>query len=327
MHSTAHNLCGFSRLKRVAVLLAAWALLLAGCNDAGKSDKGGSAQGDGAGPIKAVCTIGMITDVARTIGGAHVDVEGLMGPGVDPHLYQAKASDLSKLQDADVIFFNGLHLEAKLGDLLVKMAADVKTVQVTSAIPEPALQSPPEFQGQHDPHVWMDVALWKTIVNVVRDTYIELDPAHAEDFTTNAAAYLAELDKLDAYVKQRAAELDEKQRVLITAHDAFNYFGRAYGFTVRGLQGISTQAEAGTDDVQALVSYVVDNKIPAIFVESSVPRRNVEAVQAAARSRGWEVAIGGELYSDAMGDAASEDGTYIGMIRHNIDTIVDALKP
>ncbi|MGD9048386.1 MAG: zinc ABC transporter substrate-binding protein, partial [Anaerolineae bacterium] len=247
------------------------------------------------------------------------------GPGIDPHLYKASEGDVSSLSEADVIFYNGLHLEAKMGEVLEQMGSRIKTVAVTSEIDESLLLSPPEFEGAHDPHIWFDVALWMKAVEVVRDTFIEVDPGSADLYRANAEEYLASLEELQVYVQEQTARVPEQQRVLITAHDAFNYFGHAYGFEVRGLQGISTATEAGTGDVQDLAEFIAVNEIPAIFVESSVPVRNVEAVQAAVQAKGFEVSIGGELFSDAMGNPGTEEGTYTGMVRHNVDTIVAAL--
>jgi manganese/zinc/iron transport system substrate-binding protein len=275
--------------------------------------------------IGAVATTGMITDIVRNVGGERVEVTGLMGPGVDPHLYKASEGDVIRLASADIIFYNGLHLEAKMAEVFEKMGGRITTVAVSRAIDPARLLTPPEFEGAHDPHIWFDVTFWMSATETVRDALVELDPGSADLYRANAAGYLKELEALDAYVREQAARVPPEQRVLITAHDAFNYFGRAYGFDVRGLQGISTAAEAGAGDVQALAEFIATRRIPAIFIESSVPVRNVEAVQAAVRARGFEVVIGGELFSDAMGDWGTVEGTYIGMVRHNIDTIVGAL--
>jgi manganese/zinc/iron transport system substrate-binding protein len=276
-------------------------------------------------PIRVVTTIGMIADAVQVIGGERVQVTGLMGPGVDPHLYKASEGDVIRMAEADVIFYNGLHLEAKMAEVFEQMQGRVRTVAVTDDIDRSLLMAPPEFQGAYDPHAWFDVTLWMQAVEEVRDTLVDMDPDNADLYRTNAEAYLAELNDLHAYVQAQAARVPEEQRVLITAHDAFNYFGRAYGFEVRGLQGISTATEAGTADVQALADFIAQRRIPAIFVESSVPQRNVEAVQAAVRAKGFDVVIGGQLFSDAMGNPGTPEGTYIGMVRHNIDTIVQAL--
>ena len=277
------------------------------------------------GRVKAVATTGMITDVVQRVGGERVEVTGLMGPGVDPHLYKARAGDVRRLDLADVIFYNGLHLEAAMGEVFEEMAGRKRTVAVTSGIPLERLLAPPGFKGAHDPHVWFDVRLWRATVPVVERTLAELDPEGAPVYAANARVLESELDSLDEWVRARIAELPPERRVLVTAHDAFNYFGRAYGFDVRGLQGINTAAEAGTADVQALARFIAERRLPAIFVESSIPRRTVVAVQEAVRSRGWDVAIGGSLFSDAMGDAGTVEGTYPGMVRHNVNTIVDAL--
>ena len=276
-------------------------------------------------PIRVVTTTGMITDIVQIVGGERVQVTGLMGPGVDPHLYKASEGDVIRMAAADVVFYNGLHLEAKVGEVFERMGGRVKTVAVTDSIDRAVLLAPPEFEGAYDPHVWFDVTLWMKAVERVRDALIEMDPEHAELYRANAENYLAELNALDGYVRSQAQQVPEEQRVLITAHDAFNYFGRAYGFEVRGLQGISTAAEAGTADLRTLADFIDERRIPAIFVESSVPQRNIEAVQAAVRSRGFDVQIGGELFSDAMGSPGTPEGAYIGMVRHNIDTIVGAL--
>ncbi|MDE0503717.1 MAG: zinc ABC transporter substrate-binding protein [Candidatus Poribacteria bacterium] len=275
--------------------------------------------------LDVVATIGMIADITKAVGDSHVNVTVLMGPGIDPHLYKATAGDVSRLSGAKVIFYNGLHLEAKMAEVLERMSTQVKTVAVTDGIDRSILLTPPEFEGAFDPHVWFDVALWKRAVEIVRDTLVETDARHSESYRRNSAVYLAELDELHEYVRTQAERVPENQRVLVTAHDAFNYFGRAYGFQVRGLQGISTVTEAGTADIQELAKFIVQRRIPAMFVETSVSSRNIEAVQASVRSQGFGVEIGGQLFSDAMGDPGTPEGTYIGMVRHNIDTIVESL--
>jgi manganese/zinc/iron transport system substrate-binding protein len=290
------------------------------------SQAGTATASDGDSPLNVVTTTGMIADIAKNVGGDHVQVTSLMGPGIDPHLYKASAGDVNRLFEADIIFYNGLHLEASMGKVLERFnESGATTVAVAEAIDPEKLQAPPEFEGFYDPHVWFNVAFWMDAAMAVQDALIEIDPAHADDYAANAQAYLAELAELDAYVIEQAARVPEEQRVLITAHDAFNYFGKAYGFEVRGLQGISTASEAGTADVQDLARFITERRIPAIFVESSVPPRTVEAVQAAVRAQGFDVQIGGELFSDAMGSPGTPEGTYNGMVRHNIDTIVGAL--
>jgi manganese/zinc/iron transport system substrate-binding protein len=276
--------------------------------------------------IRVVTTIGMITDAVEHVGGSRVEVEGLMGPGIDPHLYKASEGDLRRLERADVIFYGGLHLEAKMADVLERIRERRATQAVTDAIPRSRLLSPAQFKGQHDPHFWFDVRLWQLAVEQIRDTLSQLDPGSAGLYHRNAAAYLAELGELDAHVSRQALRVPKERRVIITAHDAFNYFGRAYGFEVRGLQGISTAAEAGAGDVQDIARFIADRRIPAIFVESSVSPRTIQAVREAVRARGFDVEIGGSLYSDAMGNPGTPDGTYVGMVRHNIDTIVEGLR-
>jgi manganese/zinc/iron transport system substrate-binding protein len=297
-------------------------LLAAACQAGARAEAGDLAQRE----INVVTTIGMITDVVENVGGERVRVKGLMGPGVDPHLYKASEGDVIRLGSADLVFYNGLHLEAQMGRVLERMAdISVKTVAVTDDIERNVLLAPPEFEGNYDPHVWFDVTLWRQSVERVRDTLMELDPEHAALYQSNAESYLQELDELHAYVKAQAERVQADRRVLVTAHDAFNYFGRAYGFEVKGLQGISTATEASIADVQDLADYIAKRQIGAIFVESSVPQRTVEAVQAAVRAKGFDVQIGGELFADAMGSRGTEEGTYIGMVRHNVDTIVQAL--
>ncbi|HEX2210617.1 MAG TPA: zinc ABC transporter substrate-binding protein [Longimicrobium sp.] len=280
---------------------------------------------DEGGRVSVVTTIGMIRDVVENVGGEHVRVVGLMGPGVDPHLYKASEGDVRRLFRADVIFYGGLHLEARMGEVLEEMGGRATVRAVTDAIPREMLLSPPEFEGAYDPHVWFDVRLWAYTVDVVAQTLAKEDPEHAGEYYANAQRYQAGLRELDEYVRAQAMQVPPERRVLITAHDAFNYFGRAYGFQVRGLQGISTASEAGTADVQALAEFIATRRIPAVFVESSIPRRTIEAVQEAVRARGFDVQIGGSLFSDAMGNPGTPQGTYPGMVRHNIDTIVQAL--
>jgi manganese/zinc/iron transport system substrate-binding protein len=304
-----------------AALLVAALILSTGCQDLP-----GAAAGDIADrQIKVVATTSMIADLARNVGGDRVSVRGLMGPGIDPHLFKASAGDVARLESADIIFYNGLHLEAAMARVLEEMQERRRTVAVTDNIDRTLLFTPPQFSGNYDPHVWFDVTFWMQAAEKVRDSMVELDPEHAATYRTNAETYLAELDALHTYVKQRAATVPEEKRVIITAHDAFNYFGRAYGFEVRGLQGVSTATEAGAADVLQLADFIAERRIPAIFVESSVPPRSIEALKAAVKSRGFDVAIGGQLFSDALGDIDKPEGTYIGMVRYNVDTIVSAL--
>jgi manganese/zinc/iron transport system substrate-binding protein len=303
------------------VLFLLMGSLLAACGQAVQQPAGDIGERT----IRAVATTGMVADAVQNIGGERVAVTALMGPGVDPHLYKASAGDVERLQQADIIFYSGLHLEAAMGEVLERMQGRVTSVAVTADIDREQLLPSDVYENQYDPHVWFDVSLWQRAAERVRDVLTELDPGSAETYRTNAERYLGELEELHAYVLERAESVPAEQRVLITAHDAFRYFGRAYGFEVRGLQGISTAAEAGTADVQELAEFIAERRIPAVFVESSVPQRTIEAVQAAVGSRGFSVAIGGQLFSDAMGDPSTPEGTYAGMVRHNIDTIVEAL--
>ncbi len=278
------------------------------------------------GKIQIVATTGMIADVAQNIAGDKATVISLMGPGVDPHLYRASEGDVQRLTNADIILYNGLHLEAKLAEIFEKMSTSKKTVAVAGNIPTHLLLDSPAYEGQYDPHVWFDVTLWILAAERIRDELMAFDSANSETYMVNAETYIATLNALHEEVAAKALSIPEDQRVLITAHDAFNYFGKQYGFEVMGLQGISTASEAGAQDVQQLASLIAERKIKAIFVESSVPRRNIEAVQEAVAAKGWNVQIGGSLYSDAMGDKSTFEGTYIGMVTHNIDTITNALQ-
>ena len=308
----------------LTLLLAA---ALIGCSgDDRPNGAGAPAAGEGSAAVRVVATTGMIGDAATRIGGDLVQVDTLMGPGVDPHLYKASEGDLSRLTGADLILYNGLHLEGKMGDVLVKLARQRPVVAISESVPEDRLREPPELEGLYDPHLWFDVGLWAETLTPILDALIDVAPQHAEAFRTNAEAYRQELVALDRWVESEIAAVPASGRVLITAHDAFGYFGRRYGIEVVGLQGLSTVSEAGLKDIERVVDLVVDRGIKALFIESSVPRRAIEAVQAACRARGSDVAIGGELFSDAMGSPGTAEGTYVGMVRHNVTTIVAALK-
>jgi manganese/zinc/iron transport system substrate-binding protein len=295
--------------------------LLAAC---GRVDDGSPAAATGGdGPLTVVATTGMLADAVDGVGGARVEVTALMGPGVDPHLYQASEGDVRRLSGADLIVYNGLHLEARLSEVLARIEG--RTFAAGEALDESRLLAPPEFAGQYDPHVWFDVDLWSGVVEAIREELTARDPDGAEEYAANEEAYLAELRELHEWAQEQAARVPEDRRVLVTAHDAFNYFGRAYGFEVRGLQGISTATEAGAGDVQRLADFIAERELPAIFVETSVSPRAIQAVQEAVRARGHEVGIGEELYSDALGDPGTPEGTYVGMVRHNVTAIVEGL--
>ena len=277
-------------------------------------------------PAKVVATTSQVADLVRNVVGDAAKVTGLLGEGVDPHLYKLTRSDIGQLTQADIIFYNGLLLEGKMTDALIRIASSGKpVVAVTEKLGEEFLLAPEGFEGQFDPHVWMDVTAWMRAVDVVRDRMTEFRPAAAERFNANAAHYLEQLNALDAYARETLAQVPEASRVLITAHDAFNYFGRAYGFDVIGIQGISTESEAGLRRIEELVKLLVDRKISAVFVETTVSDRNVRALIEGAKARGHVVRIGGELYSDAMGPPGTYEGTYIGMVDHNVTTIARAL--
>ncbi len=276
--------------------------------------------------VAVVCTTGMVADLAQRIGGDRVRVMGLMGPGIDPHYYKASQGDLAKLERADLILYNGLLLEGKMQDIFGKMARTKRIVAVADAIDKADLLQPDELEGHYDPHIWFDVSLWsKTIDSVVR-ALSEIDHEGAESYKRNGDSYRKELNALDAWVTKQVEQISSGQRVLITAHDAFGYFGRAYGIEVMGLQGISTVAEYGVNDVVGLVDLITERKIRAIFVESSVPERSIEAVRQGCLQRGHTVSIGGTLYSDAMGGQGSGADTYVGMVRSNVETVVGALR-
>jgi len=287
---------------------------------------GGAPEQTGGGSVKVVATTNIVGDLVRTIGGPQVEVESLMGPGIDPHLYKASAGDVRRMSSAEAIFYSGIHLEGKMSEVLEKMGErGVRTVAVGECVPEEDLIGSAGFSGLHDPHVWFDVGLWSQTVRCVAETLAALDPDHAEGYWQRATDYAEELRELDAWVKERVQVLAPDQRILVTAHDAFGYFGRAYGFEVRGLLGVSTASEASTSDVQVLAEFIVEREIPAIFVETSVPPRYVQALQEAVRSRGFAVEIGGSLYSDSLGDAGTSAGGYAGTVRANLEVIVTAL--
>lgn len=276
-------------------------------------------------PVSVVATTGMIADAARVVGGDLVDVRALMGPGVDPHAYRQTRTDIAAMAGADLVLWNGLYLEAQMEDFLADLAGSTNVVAVAEAVPEDLRVSHDDYDGRFDPHVWMDPTLWTQVVAAVRDALIDVAPDGAEAFRANAEAHLAEIEALAAYADEVLGSVPEASRVLLSAHDAFNYFGRAYGYEVLGIQGISTESEAGLARVEELVDMLVSRDIRAVFVESSVSDRNIRALIEGAAARGHTVAIGGELFSDAMGEPGTYEGTYIGMIDHNATTIARAL--
>lgn len=278
--------------------------------------------------IKVVATTTMIADLLTNAGKGRVLVESLMGPGIDPHSYEPRESDVSRLMEADVVFYNGIHLEGKMADLFEESAKKKHVFAIADGLLPEDIRK--EIQtNTPDPHIWFDVQLWIKCLEFVNAKLVEIDPDNSSIYETNKKKYLATLNELHQYVKQQADKIPKEQRVLITAHDAFGYFGNAYGFQVRGVQGINTVAEANSGEIGALATFMVKNKVKAFFVESSVPRKNLEKLKevAALLDPNFMLSSGGELYSDALGPKSSPAGTYEGMVKHNIETIVKALVP
>jgi manganese/zinc/iron transport system substrate-binding protein len=269
-------------------------------------------------PYEIVTTVGMVSDIARQVAGDKANVSGLMGEGVDPHLYKPSRADAVRILKADVVLYVGLMLEGRMGDTFVTAARrGIQVYPVTELIDESFLLEPKEFAGHWDPHVWGDVSAWAKCTEQVAISLGEYDPTNAE--------YYKKLDELHAYAKKVIGSIPKEQRVLITAHDAFNYFGRAYGIEVRGIQGLSTESEAGVNDIKHLIDYIVQHNVRAVFVETSVSDKNVRALIEGAQARGHDIKIGGSLFSDAMGKTGTYEGTYIGMLDHNATTIARAL--
>lgn len=278
------------------------------------------------GRLRVVATTTIVGDLVGRVGGEDVEAIALMGAGIDPHLYKASAGDVRTMASAAVVFYSGLHLEGKMADLFEKMAdRGARTVAVAECLPADRLIELTGYAGAHDPHVWFDVGLWARTPACVAEALAGADPERAAAYRGRAASYAAELEALDAEVRERLAAIPPEHRVLVTAHDAFSYFGRAYGLEVRGLLGVSTAAEAGAGDVQALADFVVARRLPAVFVETSVAPRYVQALTEAVASRGHTVVIGGSLYSDALGSPGTPAGTYVGTVRANVETIAAAL--
>lgn len=278
------------------------------------------------GKLRIVTTTGMITDIVRIVAAGEAEVTGLMGSGVDPHLYKASHGDVQKLDAADIVFYNGLHLEGKIADVLEKMARTKPVVAVGEAVPDSLRIARDGGADAADPHVWMDPALWAYTLEPIARELGTARPAKADLFHARADSLAAEFAALHDWAKWELKQIPAERRVLITAHDAFGYFGRAFAVDVRGLQGVSTATDFGLQDVTNLAEFITARKIKAVFVESSVPSKPLEAVLEGCRARGQNVAIGGTLYSDALGDPGTAAGTYTGMFRHNVSTIVSALK-
>jgi len=304
-------------MNRLAVLLLV--ACVAGCG-------GGHDAQPGAGKIKATCTTSMVADAVKQVGGKYVEVTALMGPGVDPHLYKTTAGDNSRLARADIVFYNGLLLEGKMTEVFEALAKRKPVVAVAGKIDHKLLLASPGAAGHPDPHIWFDVSLWIEAVKVVRQALCELDGGHAGDYNKSAADYLARLEKLHNWCKSRAEELPKEKRILITSHDAYNYFGRAYGFEVIGVQGISTEEQATSRAIVDLTNLIRERGVKAIFTESSVSPKAVEAVIENCRKAGRQVEEGGKIFSDAMDEPHKPAGNYVGMVEHNVNTIVEALK-
>lgn len=301
------------------LLVLLWSLV--GCGPTPRPPQGSSSPTP-AGPLKIVCTTGMLADVARALAGPDAQVEALMGPGVDPHLYKATASDVSALQNADVVFYNGLHLEGKMTEIFHSLKSQGgQVVGAADGIEKGRLRFIQPADTYPDPHIWFDVALWSEVIQPMAQTLSKANPAQADAYHQRATELRREYEELHRWCQSELNKIPAARRMLVTSHDAFGYFGRAYGVEVVALQGISTVNEASTSDVTKLVDYLKSRKIPAIFVESSVPKATMERVAADAG-----VKVGGELFSDAMGAAGTPEGTYPGMVRHNVKVVVEALK-
>jgi manganese/zinc/iron transport system substrate-binding protein len=317
---------------------AIWLVLLGGLMGCGGSPAaehghetaGGSAHRfAGEYPIRVVCTTGQVAEMITRIGGDRVKVEALMGPGVDPHLYSPVASDTRRLSAADAAFYNGLHLEGRMAQTFALMARSKAIYAVTAGLEtrkDKRLREAPEFQNLYDPHVWHDPLLWADCVTDSAKMLAEFDPRNADKYRENAEAYRAELTELDKFCRAEIDKIPTARRVLVTAHDAFGYFGKAYGVEVFGLKGISTEEEKDLRHQEELQAMIIERKIPAVFVESAVAPKTIEALVEPCRAAGWDLKIGGNLYADALGPAGSPDETYAGMLRHNVETIVAALK-
>ena len=303
-------------------ILTWFMLVSSGCSDA----KNGGEDSSSEGKLTIVATTGMIADVARNIVGDRAEVIGLMGAGVDPHTYKAKHNDLQHLMEADIVLYNGLHLEGKMADVLGKLSSRKPVVSLGELLDTSQLRKAAEFEGAFDPHIWFDVRLWKYVVEKLSDTLTKLDSEATDTYRTNSMAYALKLDSLDVWARKEIGTIPEQSRVLITAHDAFGYFGEAYNIEVEGLQGISTVSEAGLADRVRMIDLIVKRKVKAVFVESSIPPKKIEAIVEGVEGKGHSIKIGGTLYSDAMGAEGTPEGTYIGMVRANVRTIVEALR-
>lgn len=302
-------------MKRITIILII-TLLLTGCSTTEQAKD----------TLNIITTTTMLNDLVNIIGEGVVETEGLCGYGIDPHSYKATAGDIVKMTNADVVVYNGLNLEGKMGEVFSTLESQNKNIIVLeNGINESFILQDDESNGENDPHIWFDVNLWKECGVYVANELSKIDEKNADTYAENLSKYLIELEELEDYIISKVEEIPESKRVLITAHDAFNYFGNTYGFEVIGLQGINTQTEASTKDISDLAGFIVENEIKAIFVETSVSSKNIQALQEAVKAQGFTVEIGGELYSDSLGDTTTGQDTYVNMVKYNIDTIVEGL--
>lgn len=315
--------CWHFRLSQRQFIAVVALILLSGCQPA--ADRAPPVGSDPTQQIKVLATVGMVADLVQQIGGEHTHVKQLMGPGVDPHLYKATRDDMQQIMSADIVFSSGLMLEGRLEDTLHKVGEKRPVFAITSRLPPEMLLSPEGSGGHPDPHVWMDIAAWTSCIDVIEDSLSEHVATQADEFKANAIPLRTQLRALHEYGLASIASIPQSNRILVTSHDAFSYFGRAYGLEVVGVQGLSTESEAGLQRINELVDLLVERKVAAVFVESSVPQKNMLALIDGTKSRGHAVKIGGELFSDAMGAEGTYEGTYVGMLDHNLTTVARAL--
>ncbi|MFC4597178.1 metal ABC transporter solute-binding protein, Zn/Mn family [Cohnella hongkongensis] len=305
--------------------LLALAVWLSGCgSDNQPSAPSGGSEESGE-KLNVITTIAQIAEPISVIGGDRVDVQSLMGPGVDPHLYNATQGDIGKLENGDVIFYSGLHLEANMLKVFEEIGKSRPVLAISESIPAEKLLL--DEEGATDPHVWFDIDLWKQALNAATEELKKAAPEDADYFETNKEAYFKKMDELKGEAAEKLSQIPKEKRVLITAHDAFGYFGRMHDIEVVGLQGLSTEDEVGLSDIDDTVKLLVEYQVPAVFVESSINPASINAVIEGANKQGLDVKVGGELFSDAMGDAGTPEGTYLGMYSHNVNTIYQALSP
>ncbi len=315
----------YSRFLFSTLLLATMAVI-AGCGSV-QDSASSRFRRTGSTPIRITCTTGMVADLVKNVGGKHVAVTQLMAEGIDPHTYKASSGDVSQLNEADMVFYSGLHLEANLVKVFDSLAARKPVFAVTEELhrwhPDKLIKAGGDT---YDPHVWFDVSLWKSSLKVIANRLADFDPEHAAEYIANAQTYAKQLDALHEYCKMEIATIPRTRRVLVTAHDAFHYFGRAYGIEVKAPQGVSTESQASIQDIEQLIDFIVHRQIKAVFVESTVNEKYMQQVIQGCQNKGHEVQKGGELFSDAMGKPDTKEGTYEGMVRHNVETIVQALR-